>query len=72
MAAVKKNAHIVFFLAGLILFAVSLHLFRQSFGINSPWFASLAMFCVLGVAALGRGDSTAPQRLSHTPLALCP
>jgi hypothetical protein len=55
MAAVKKSAHIFIFLAGLILFAVSLHLFRQSFGINSPWFALLAMFCVLGVAALGRG-----------------
>jgi hypothetical protein len=55
MAAVKKSANIIIFLAALISFAVSLNLFRQSFGINSPWFALLAMFCVLGVAALGRG-----------------
>lgn len=52
--AIKKRLDLWVFLTVIVLFAVSLNLFRGFVGVTSPWFALLVMLCFLGVAAFAR------------------
>jgi hypothetical protein len=49
-----KLRPVLIFLAVVVVFAVSLNLFRDAVGVTSPWFALLAMLCFLGLAAFAR------------------
>jgi hypothetical protein len=50
----KKRSDLWVLLTVIVVFAVSLNLFRGFVGVTSPWFALLVMLCFLGVAAFSR------------------